>query len=95
MENETWKEAFCDQVDDGKFWKNLFKDEFDNHQFLDRSDAVYLCKKAQADAYENIISKLEGKVSDDIINDIKQILEDNWNKDDSTLGMYFNGEQIK
>lgn len=97
MEKETWKDVFCNQLDEGRFWKSLFNDDFENHQFLDRSDAVYICKKAQADAYENVIAKLEGKVTDEVINELKQILIDHWgeNNDDSALGMYFNGKQIK
>ena len=97
MEKETWKDLFCRQVDTGKFWKNLFKDEFDQHQFLDRSDAFHICKKAQADTYENIIAKLTGKIDDNIIEELKQMLREHWEKssDDSALGMFLNGKQIK
>ncbi len=86
---ETWKDVFCNQVDVGKFWKNLFKDEFDRHQFLDRSDAVYICKKAQADVYESIINKLEGKVDIAIIDELKQNLDEHWKNDDSDLGINY------
>ena len=95
MEKETWKDVFCNQIDDGKYWKGLFKEEFDRHQFLDRGDAVYICKKAQADVYENIINKLDGKVDVKIINELKKNLDEHWKQDDSALGMYINGEQIK
>ena len=95
MKKETWKDVFCNQIDDGKTWKNIFKDEFEKHQFLDRGDAVYICKKAQADAYENIIKKLKGKVDVKIINELKQILDEHWKQDDSALGMIVDGEQIK
>jgi len=94
MKKETWKDVFCNQVDNGKYWKNLFKDEFDKHQFLDGSDAVYICKKAQADAYENIINKLEGKIDVTIMLELKQILGEHWKKDDSALGMIIGGKQI-
>jgi hypothetical protein len=94
MKKETWKDVFCNQVDDGKYWKNLFKDEFDKHQFLDRNDAVYICKKAQADCYENIINKLEGKIDATIIDELKQILDEHWKNDDSALGMFVGGKQI-
>ena len=85
--DESWKKVFKTQVGSGKYWKNLFKDEFERHQFLDRSDAVYICKKAQADAYENVINKLQGKIDDDSLNEIKQILNNLWESDDSSLGI--------
>jgi len=95
---ENWKDVFCQQVDCGKFWKNLFKDEFDSHAFLDRSDAVYICKKAQADVYESTIEFLEdmgGDVDPKIVKELKKRLEEHWEKDDSTLGMVIDGKQIK
>ena len=85
--DESWKNIFTRQVSSGKYWKNLFKDKFDRHQFLDRSDAVYICKKAQADAYENVINKLQGKIEDNLLKEIKQILDNLWDNDDSALGM--------
>lgn len=95
MKKETWKDVFCNQIGDGKYWKKLFNDQFENHQFLDRSDAVYICKKAQADAYENIINKFEGKVDVAVMNELKQILDEHWKKDDSALGMIIGDKQIK
>jgi hypothetical protein len=97
MEKESWKDIFCRQVSSGGYWRNLFKEEFENHQFLDRSDAVYICKKAQADAYENVILKLDGKIEKGLIDEIKQILKKHWedSSDDSALGMILNGKQIK
>lgn len=95
MSKETWKKIFCDQIDDGKQWKELFKSDFEKHQFLDRNDAVYICKKAQADVYESIIKNLESKkVDSSIIKKLKQELDDHWKKDDSALGMFVNGKQI-
>lgn len=97
MEKDTWKDIFCRQVSTGKFWKNLFKSEFDERTFLDRSDAVHICKKAQSDTYEAIISKLDGRVDESIINELNKDLEEHWSdsSDDSALGMFFNGKQIK
>ena len=95
MKAETWKDVFCNQIGDGKYWKKSFNDQFENHQFLDRSDAVYICKKAQADAYENIINKFEGKVDVTVMNELKQILDEHWKKDDSALGMIIGDKQIK
>ena len=94
---DTWKDVFCRQVDTGKFWKNLFKDDFEKHQFLDRSDAVHVCKKAQSDAYENVINKLEGKVDDSVLTELKEMLEQHWKdaSEDSALGMFQQGKQIK
>jgi len=91
---ETWKDIFCKKVGSGNYWEDLFEGEFPEHLFLDRSDAVYICKKAQVDAYENIITKLTGKVDDSVIKEIKQTIEDLWKQDDSALGMIVNGKQI-
>ncbi|MCK9445681.1 hypothetical protein M0Q50_02185 [bacterium] len=95
MENETWKDIFCNQIDTGSFWKELLRNEFDNRQFLDRSDSVYICKKAQSDAYENIIKLLDGRVDKSIIEDIENVLKEHWKSDDSALGMFHNDKQIK
>lgn len=84
---ESWKDVFVQQIGSGKYWKDLFKDGFDNQKFLDRSDAVHICKKAQADAYQNVINKLKGKIEDDSLNEIKQLIDDLWNDDDSILGL--------
>lgn len=61
--------------------------EFDNRRFLDRGDAVFLCKKAQADTMGDIISKLDGKVDETIISELKSDLEKHWETDISALGM--------
>lgn len=93
--SDTWKDAFREQIDDGKFWKKLFKDDFNEHQFLDRSDAVYICKKAQADAYQNVINAIKDKVDKSVIDEIEQIIIDLWDNDDSSLGMVaFNGQVL-
>ena len=83
---ETWKDFFVRQSASGRYWKNLLKDEFETRKFIDRSDAVYICKKAQADTYEHIIAKLSGKVDESIISELKQELAQHWDKDDSGLG---------
>lgn len=83
---ETWKDFFIRQVASGKYFKNLFKDEFERHKFIDRSDAVFICKKAQADVYEDIINKLSGKVDESIIEGLKNELNQHWENDDSGLG---------
>jgi hypothetical protein len=93
MEKDTWKDIFCRQVSTGKYWKNLFNDEFEKHQFLDRSDVVYICKKAQSEVYEDIIKKLEGKIDVTIMNELKKLLGEHWVKDDSALGMIRGGKK--
>lgn len=92
---ETWKDIFCKQLDCGSFWKNLHKEDFDSKSFLMRSDAVYICKKAQADVYEDLIEKLSGKVDESVIEYIKQMLDEHWKSDDSALGMWDGENQIK
>ena len=87
FENDTWKTVFVQQVSSGRFWKNLLKDDFNQRFFLDREDAIYICKKAQADTYEKIIKDLKGKVDKEIIDKLKQDVEDLWKKDDSMLGI--------
>ncbi len=66
---ETWRDVFISQVDDGKYWQNLFKDEFNRHLFLDRSDAVYICRKAQSDVYDVLIKKLKAELVQLLEND--------------------------
>jgi hypothetical protein len=90
MEKETWQSVFIKQVDSGKFWMNLFKDEFDKHQFLDRSDVIHLCKKAQADIYENIIELFRGRIDDSMILEIENVIRKNWDNDESGIGLTFN-----
>ena len=84
---ENWKDIFKRQLGSGKYWNELFKEDFDGQKFLDRSDAVYICKKAQADTYKSIIDKIKGDVDDDIIEKLEKDLEDLWNTDDSALGI--------
>lgn len=85
MKKDTWKDVFRRQMVSGKFWSNLLKEEFNRRIFLDRSDAVYICKKAQADAYENVISKFDGEVSSDIIDELREMINELWNSDDLDL----------
>ncbi len=84
---ETWKDFFVRQTASGRYFKNLFKDEFERHKFIDRSDAVYICKKAQSDIYDSIIEKFKNRVDEDIINELKNDLEKHWKSDDSGLGL--------
>ena len=84
---ETWKDIFCRQVSTGRYWKNLFKDEFDKHKFIDRSDAVVICKKSQSDVFETIINKLDGRIDNSILSEIKQMLVEHLDSDNSSLGM--------
>lgn len=85
MKKETWETIFARQISSGKFWKNLLKDDFEKRFFLDREDAVYLCKKAQSDTYEKIINDLKGKVDKSIIDKLEKDIEDLWTDDNSKL----------
>jgi hypothetical protein len=91
MEKDTWKDFFKRQVGTGKFWKKLLGDEFERRSFLDRSDAVFIYEKAQADAYENVMSKLKDKINETEMNEIQSLIGELWeNTDDSALGMNMN-----
>jgi hypothetical protein len=91
MEKDTWKDFFKRQVGTGKFWKKLLGDEFERRSFLDRSDAVFIYEKAQADAYENVMSKLKDKINETEMNEIQSLIDELWeNTDDSALGMNMN-----
>ncbi len=57
--SELWKNKFRDKSSSGRYWKELFGEEFENHKFLDSSDAVSICKMAQRDVFENVINELE------------------------------------
>jgi len=89
MKEDTWKDIFIRQIGSGRFWKNLLNNDFDNRKFLDRSDAVYICKKAQSDAYDNLIIILnkDYDIDKEIIINIKKIQFELWNTDDSGLGL--------
>jgi hypothetical protein len=83
-EDETWQDVIRKQTDSGKFWKNLFKDEFEKHSFLDRADAVYACKKAKAEAFHEI---LELQITEDLKKTIEEKIEKLWKDDDSAVGL--------
>jgi len=89
MKEDTWKEVFVRQIGSGRFWKNLLQNDFEYRRFLDRSDAVYICKKAQSDAYDNVINILikDIIVNKDSIISIRNLKDELWNDDDSALGM--------
>jgi len=86
IKNGGWEDCFLRQVDRGSFWKKLHGDECDRQTFLMRSDALYICKKAQADAYENVIELLDEENDKESIKKINKIIAELWNNDDSALG---------
>jgi phosphoribosyl-ATP pyrophosphohydrolase len=88
----TWKDSFRKQTDNGQYWKNLYKEDFDKQRFLERGDAENICKKAQEDAYENVIKTLQGKVDESIITEIKQLIVDLCEEDTSALGVTYKGK---
>ena len=79
---ENWKETFELQASTGKYWKELFKFEHDCKLFLDASDALWICKRAQADVLESILEKIEDKSIQDII---KSKIKEVWESDDTKL----------
>jgi hypothetical protein len=85
--NDSWKKLLLNQTSSGKYWKNLHKDSFDSHKFLDRSDVITICKTAQSDVYKHILNKLEGKIDKELIKDIEKDLNDLWSSDDSYIGL--------
>ena len=89
MKEDTWKDIFIRQIGSGRFWKNLLNNDFDDRKFLDRSDAVYICKKAQSDSYDNLIEILntDDGINNEIIINIKNLQYKLWNTDDSGLGL--------
>jgi len=87
MGKNNWKIIFINQLSTGCFWKRLFGDGFNNHLFLDRSDAVTICKKAQSSVYEGIINDLKGRVDNSIIEELELKLKLHKDKDMSFLGM--------
>lgn len=83
---ESWKDVFRRQVASGKYWKHQY--DFESRRFVDRSDAVYICKKAQADVYEDIIEHLTEMGGDSrIITELETRLEKHCEDDISALGM--------
>lgn len=88
IKEDSWKDVFIRQTASGRYWKNLFKEDFEKHKFLDRSDAVWICKKSQSDGYDNIIELLDDQVDEKIIDKIKKLRDELWeDQDDSALGM--------
>lgn len=83
---ETWRDVFIKQVSSGRFWRNLFKDNFDNHKFLDRCDAVYICKKAQSDVYDKLIKKFSVSKLVTIVQELENEKDAMWREDISGLG---------
>ena len=83
-DNRTWQETFKRQSDSGKFWKNIHKDEFERQKFLMRSDAHYLCYKAQSDVLKKLAKKLKKQnVDESIIEEIKKLENELWNGPES------------
>lgn len=85
---ETWKDIFVRQVSTGRFWKKLFKDDFERQEFLGRSDAVYICKKAQSDVYDTLIKRCKlSHQLEKFTGELEKMKEELWKEDISDLGM--------
>lgn len=80
-DDRTWKETFEKQTDNGKFWQNLHKENFDKERFLMRSDVHHIAHKAQSDILKQVAKEIQDKglmSVDEIINHLKQTENDVW-----------------
>jgi len=81
---KIWQDTFRQQTDSGKFWKNLHGDDFERQQFLMRSDAHYICYKAQSDILKKLAKRLKKNgVDETVIEEIKKIENELWQGPDS------------
>ncbi len=78
-DNRKWQETFKRQADSGKFWKDLHKEGFDTQKFLMRSDAHWLCYKAQSNALIELAKRLKKQgVDESVINEIIKLENELW-----------------
>jgi hypothetical protein len=78
-DNRSWKETFKRQSDSGKFWKNLHGNEFERQTFLMRSDAHWLCYKAQSNALIELSKRLKKQnVDESVISEIIKLENELW-----------------
>ena len=90
IDEDCWQEVFVRQLSSGRRWKDILQDEFNKRMFLDHSDAIYLCQKAQAEAYEKVLDMLgenPRKNNAQTVNKIQSLIDDLWEKDISGLGL--------
>lgn len=78
-----WKKLFVQQLGTGKFWQKLFKQDFDNHQFLDRSDVITIIRTAQLDALREADKRIKDAQSSVKIH---QLIKEITDTDESGLG---------
>ena len=78
-----WKKLFVQQLGTGKFWQKLFKQDFDNHQFLDRSDVITIIRTAQLDALREADKRINDAQSSV---KIQQLIKEITDGDESGLG---------
>jgi len=84
--SEIWKNTFRNKSASGRYWRELFNEEFETKKFLDSSDAVSICKTAQRDVYENIINELEiYDVDSFVVEKIKSLQQEMEDEDNSGL----------
>ena len=79
-----WKKLFVQQLGSGKFWKKLFKQDFDNHQFLDRSDVITIIRIAQLDVLREVDKRIKDAQSSVKVN---QLIKEITDADESGLGL--------
>lgn len=78
-----WKKLFIQQLGTGKFWQKLFKQDFANHKFLDRSDVITIIRIAQLDALREADKRISDEESSVKIN---QLIKEITDADESGLG---------
>jgi hypothetical protein len=88
IRSEIWAHIFVRKSSSGRYWKELFGDDFDKQRFVDRSDALTIIKTAQRDTYTNVLNILEvNGVNQDVIAEVRSEMEMDMEKDNSGLGM--------
>lgn len=78
-----WKNLFVQQLGTGKFWQKIFKKDFDNHKFLDRSDVITIIRIAQLDALREADKRINDSQSSV---KIQQLIKEITDTDESSLG---------
>ena len=77
---DTYKDIFNRQWCTLKGWKKIHKNNrmFDDEKFFMFDDVQYICKKAQADAYKDMIDKFKGTPYESVIPDLELEIEKIW-----------------
>jgi len=88
IRSEMWEHIFKKQLGSGRYWEELYGEDFRKKKFIERSDATTICKTAQRDVYQNVVNILEANnVDQSVIDEVKAEQEYYEDKDNSALGM--------